>query len=271
MRLTLVSTRPALADKEANLKELETAVRKANGPLVAFPEMSLTGYLVRDHALRLAEGLDGPSVRRMQSVAEETGKWVVFGMPREDDDLPGLVYNSAVLVDPDGGVQAYDKRQLATFGPFEDGIFFTPGREPGLFETPWGRIGITICYDIFFPELTKAQALAGADLLLNISASPNTSRRFFEQLFPARAVECTLPIAYANFSGAQDGLMFWGGNQLWGPRGTLKARGPYYEPHALEVELDLEETRAARPLRPTLRDTREDIIVDLMRAREGTL
>ncbi len=268
MRVTLVSTQPVLSDKEANLAEMEAQVRAAEGDIVVFPEMALTGYVIGDRVHRLAERLDGPSVARIAALAAETGRWVLFGMPRADDRRAGVVYNSAIMVDPEGGVQVYDKRHLATFGPFEDGLHFTPGRSLGLMETPWGDIGVMICYDLFFPELSKAMTVAGADVLVNISASPSTSRRFFEALFPARAIENALPVLYSNFAGSQDGLVFWGGCQSWGPRGTAKAVGPYFETHRLEVEVDHEETAAARPLRPTLRDTRRDVIEDLLEVHD---
>lgn len=263
MRLSLVCTHPRLGDKAHNVERMESAVREAEGDLVVFPEMASTGYLIRDRIFRLAEPVDGPTSKRFARVAEETGRWVLYGFPRADEERRGLVYNSAVLVAPDGDLQVYDKRFPATFGPFEDGIHCAPGKHPGLMETPWGRIGVSICYDLFFPELHKSLALMGADVLINISASPNTSRRFFEALLPARAIENAMPMAYTNFAGAQDDLVFWGGAQLWGARGTQKALSPYFEEATLEVEVDHEETRAARPLRPTLRDTRIDAIDDL--------
>ena len=263
MRLSLVSFRPRLADPAHNLDQMTDAIAAARGDIVVFPEMALTGYLVKDRIHRLAEPMMGPSAARLAEVAEAHDRWVLYGYPRRDEERQGLVYNAANLIGPDGGVQVYDKRFPATFGPFEDGLYVTPGRDPGLLETPWGTIGLSICYDLFFPELHKALALQGADLLLNISASPTTSRRFFEALLPARAIENTLPMAYTNFCGLQDDLMFWGGAQLWGARGTLKDRAPYHEATTLEVEVDHEETRAARPLRPTLRDTRAEPLDEL--------
>jgi 5-aminopentanamidase len=262
--LTLVSTRPRLGDKARNLERIASEVRAARGDLVVFPEMALTGYLVRDAVLRLAETVEGPSVRRLSKLASETGRHILVGLPRRDEERVGLVYNCAALFDPDEGIQLYDKRQLATFGPFEDGLFFSPGTEPGFMETPWGHIGVSICYDLFFPELMRAQALAGAVLLVNVSASPSTSRRFFEVILPARAIENALPVAYTNFAGTQESLVFWGGAQLWGPRGTLKDISPYYEEARLETSVDLEEARAARPLRPTVRDARKALVQDLM-------
>lgn len=264
LRLTLVATRPRLGAKNHNLENIMGQVQAAEGDLVVFPEMALTGYMVGDRVHELAEPLDGPSLRRLSKTAAETDRSILVGFPRKDEEVPGLVYNSAVLLDPDEGFQFYDKRQLATYGPFEDGLYFTPGNEPGLLETPWGTLGVTICYDLSFPEITRAQALGGADLLVNISASPNTSRHYFEAILPARALENALPVAYANFVGTQESLVFWGGGQLWSPRGVRQGRSPLFEEARLEVEVDSMETRVARPLRPTLRDTRRDTFNELL-------
>ncbi|HEX9816169.1 MAG TPA: nitrilase-related carbon-nitrogen hydrolase, partial [Candidatus Thermoplasmatota archaeon] len=94
----------------------------------------------------------------------------------------------------------------------------------------------------------------------NISASPNISRKNFEILFPARAVENGYFVAYCNVAGTQEDLVFWGGSQVWGPRGDQKVLAPYTDPSLVTVEIDEAEIDAARPLRPTLRDTRDDIL-----------
>ena len=258
--LTLVSTHPRLGDTAGNREEMLGHVAKAKGDVVVFGEMALTGYAIRDAVRRLAEPLSGESVRAFQKAAEKHGKHVVFGFPRLDERRRGVVYDSAAFVTRGGDVHHYDKTFLSTFGPFEDGLWFAPGKEPGLVEVDEGRFGLSICYDLFFPELHRAQALAGADVLLNLSASPNTSRRFFEPLFPARAIENTCFMAYCNVAGPQEEMVYWGGSQVWGPRGDLKARGAYFEPHVLDCEVDLDELAFARPHRPTIRDARPDVL-----------
>ena len=80
---------------------------------------------------------------------------------------------------------------LATFGPFEEGLYFGAGSSGTLMEVEGRKIGVVICYDLFFPELAKSYALAGAETVICISASPITSRDFFERLIPARAIENT--------------------------------------------------------------------------------
>src|SRR5207249_2628055 len=108
-------------------------------------------------------------------------------------------------------------------------------------ETKLGRIGLLICYDAFFPELSKAYALQGADLLAIISASPATSKPLFDRILPARAIENALPVLYANLVGTELNIVFQGGTQAIGPRGE-----------DLGKAADLAESRSL-PSRPTPR------------------
>ncbi len=124
-----------------------------------------------------------------------------------------------------------------------------------MWPTRHGTIGVHICYDLYFPELQKRQVLEGADVLVNISASPSTSRRFFEALLPARAIENACFSLYSNNVGSQDGLVFWGGCQAYGPRAESLGVLEEYEEGVLRVELDLDALQPAREFRPTLRDT----------------
>jgi predicted amidohydrolase len=241
-----------MGDVEANVSEVVRAIAKDKAHIVAFPEMFLTGYAVGDDVQRLALRLDDERLEPIRKAAAEHQTHVVVGGPRKA--RPGVTHNSAFLIAPDGTTQAYDKRCLATFTTFQEGLFFKPGNSSPVWETDVGDIGVGICYDLFFPELGRQQVLEGADLLLNISASPSTSQRFFEALFPARAIENAAFVAYTNLVGPQDGVVFWGGAQAWGPRGTLLGRLDAMKPGTLKVDLDWADLVPAREFRPTLRD-----------------
>jgi predicted amidohydrolase len=201
---------------------------------------------------RLAFKPDDERLEPIRKACAQNKVHAVVGGPRAP--RKGLTHNSALLFGPGGEEAFYDKRSLATFTTFQEGLFFKPGTSSPVFDTAVGRVGITICYDWFFPEYPRAQALAGADLLLNISASPTTSQRFFEALMPARAIENASFAAYCNVVGPQDGVVFWGGSQAWGPRGTLLGRLDALQEGRVVVELDWDELVPAREFRPTLRD-----------------
>ncbi|MCE5295528.1 MAG: carbon-nitrogen hydrolase family protein [Euryarchaeota archaeon] len=254
MKIALVQTHCSLGDKESNMRKINEAIGRTEADLFVFSELFLTGYMVRDRVHGLAESLDGPSVRKLMGIAEDHGVGILFGMPRLDDELPGVLRNSAVMVSEAEGVQCYDKEHLATFGPFEEGLYFGAGKAPGLFELNGRRLGVCICYDLFHSEMARAYSLSGAEALITISASPYTSRDFFERIVPARAIENTLYSIYVNQVGTQLGMVFFGGSGAYGPRGNLIAKCRYFEDDAKVIEIDRHEIELARRGRPTVRD-----------------
>jgi 5-aminopentanamidase len=260
VRLTLVTERPVLGNVRANLETVARHVRAAEGDLVLFGELFLQGYTARDHFHRTALSVQGDEFDALKKLCRETKKSLLVGFARRDDERRGVLYDSAALVTKKGRVDVYDKWFLANFGPFEEKLYFAPGHRLNVWELDGVRLGVQICYDLFFPELTKAYALMGADVLVNLSASPTTSRANFERLFPARALETGCFFAYCNVAGAQDEVVFWGGSQVWGPRGDEKVKAPTLDPSVVTVDLSMDEVEAARPLRPTVRDTRREMV-----------
>ncbi|TET89826.1 MAG: carbon-nitrogen hydrolase family protein [Methanomassiliicoccales archaeon] len=259
MKVLLGQLTPELGNKKKNVQRIEETVQGGQADLALFGETFLTGYMCRSDFKRLAEPIHGESVRSVSKIAESTGTHIIFGMP-ELDEKTKVIYNSSVLVSPDGGVQVYRKLHLATFGPFEEGLYFGKGNELSLFETDIGRIGPLICFDSFFPELAKVYALQGADILTVISASPSTSGPMFEKVIPARAVENTVFVLYCNLVGTELNVVFHGGSLVLGPRGDEKAKGKYYEEDVIECEIDLKEIPPSREMRPTIRETRFDVM-----------
>ncbi len=262
-KIALVQVQPRLGDKAHNVELVERAVRSTDSEVLAFSEMFLTGYTLRDRYSELAEDMGGHSVRKLDALAKESGRWLVLGMPELDPDRKGVIYNSALVLSPDSEPETYRKMVLANFGPFEEDLYFARGDKMPIFDTPVGRMGIEICFDIFFPEITKLYALEGADIVLCISASPSTTREYFEKILPARAIENTIFIAYANLVGTEQNMTFWGGNQLIGPRGNVKAGGKPFLEGLVKAEVDLNELEVARQFRPTIRETRKDLMEKL--------
>lgn len=260
-RLALHAATPKLGNVEANVAAVAKAVASDKADLVVFPELFLTGYNLGDDAQRLALTLDDERLAPLRAAAKKGKCHIIAGGPRKV--RAGVTANAAFLVRPDGTTEAYDKRVLANYTTFQEGLFFQPGRTTPIFDLGFAKVGLSICYDLFFPEFQRRQALAGADLLLNISASPTTSQRFFEALFPARAIENASFVAYTNLVGAQDGIVFWGGAQAWTPRAHRLARSEPLKPGKVTVELDWDDLAPAREFRPTLRDVRSEDLGDL--------
>jgi len=263
LTVTLAQVTCQLHDKEGNLKRMREIVRKTKGKIVIFPELSLTGYLPRDDLFQLAETIVGPSIKAVQKLARETRKDIVFGAPMKDERVPGLVYNSCLLASGDGGLHRYDKMYLPTFGPFEERVFFAQGKDAVVADGLHAKMGLMICYDMFFPELAKLETLLGSQLLVNISAAPTTSVPFFRKVMPGRAVENAIYLAYCNLVGVHGGLVFGGGSVLIGPRGDELVRAKDLEEDIVECQIDLEDLEVARRFRPTVRDTRAELLDEI--------
>ena len=263
MKLALVSARPHLADKAKNIAIMENAIKKTKADIYIFGEFFLQGDRCRDEIRDLAEPVDGPSIAHMKQVARQKHCYIVFGMPLKDETVDGLTHNTAVLVHPNGTVDLYKKWFLPNAGPFEEKIFFDQGELLPVFQTEYCKIGMLICYDLNFPEISKALALQGADLLICISASPSTTRKYFETLMPARALENTVFLAYVNLVGTQDDLVFWGGSQVYDPLGNLLVKAPYFKESIVTCDINLNDLEPARARRTVLRDIRPEIYLDL--------
>jgi predicted amidohydrolase len=239
--------------------------RRKNVDILIFPELQLTGYTMRDEVYNLAEPIPGPSTRKLEALAKEHGLHIVFGMP-EESGIKGVLHNTAVLIGPKGLIGKYRKIHLPTHTVFEEKLYYRPGREAPVFNTVFGTIGLTICYDLYFPELTRLLALQGAQLIIAISASPSLRRRFFEGFCLSRAMENAVYLAYVNRVGVEDGLQFWGGSRVISPSGSTLVQCKYDEEEFQPCKIDLDEVARSRAFIPTIKDL-EPALFDELRAR----
>jgi predicted amidohydrolase len=259
------------ADKAENLTKIRKTVaraKKQGAELVIFPELSLTGYVVRDEIYELAERIPGPSTKIMEDVAKKNQIHLVFGMPEISAKTEATLHNSAVLIGPEGFIGKYHKMYLPTHSIFEEKRYFRPGYQTAVFDTELGKLGLIICYDIYFPEVTRLTRLKGAELIVCISASPGVRRSFFEVLTVARAIENTAFLAFVNLAGIQDGLQFWGGSRLVGPSGRILVQAKYDEDDFVMGEVNYPDIRAIEAFVPTLRDLRPELFEQLKKSAE---
>lgn len=260
MRVVLAELAPVLGDLSANLDRIATIVENVPAELAVFPELFLSGYRVGDDVRRLALAAGDAAQRRLSDLAGRTHCAILVGAPLVSADRPGETLNAALLFTPDGQVTVQGKRFLPSFGPFEEGTVFTPVNASRVAGVGPATIGMQICYDLFFPEVARDLAMQGADLLVAISAAPVTSRRLFDRLLPARAIENAIPLVYVNRVGAEDGIVFGGGSAAVDVRGETLAGAevPFAKRAPGErvelVEIDLASARRWRPFRPVLRD-----------------
>lgn len=247
MKVALCQLRTSPGDIVKNTDTVLRTVSENEADLYVFPEMFLTDYMFRDFD-DVRDSL-GICLRKILDATSQKGCTVVVGGPRFSD---GKVFNSAYVISD--RVRRYDKINLPNFGPFSERSAFANGGEPLSFDACGFRFGVIVCYDIFFPELTKHYAMDGADAVICISASPSTSRTAFERVFPARSVESTVYMIFVNNVGTKDGMTFFGGSRCLSPAGDLIAQSEGGEEVSV-VELSHEAIADARAKRPTLADT----------------
>jgi len=267
INIALAQMRCKVGDKQQNIKKMKTFIvnaKKQKAQLIIFPELSLTGYTIRDLTYDLAEPIPGPSIEAVSEITKEEKVYVVFGMPERSLKARNLIYNTAVLLGPEGFVGKYRKMHLPTHSVFQEKRYFRQGYQTPVFETPLGKIGLIVCYDIFFPEISRSLRLQGAQLIVCISASPAVRSKFFEVFSLARAMENTCFFAFVNLVGIEDGLQFWGGSRLVAPNGSVIAQAKYDEEDMVFGSVDYAELAQVEPFVPTLRDLRPELF-DLLK------
>src|SRR5581483_11997835 len=239
MRLALAQINAVVGDLEGNrsliLARLDEA-RAAGADLVLFPELAVTGYPPEDLLLRPA------FVRAARASLDEiaaatSGPTALVGFPNFDGDL----YN-ACAVCAEGEVRAvYRKRFLPNYGVFDEERYFASGRELVMLRLGEALVGVTICEDMWQPGPPATDlALAGAQLLVNVSASPFHvgKDREREDMFQQRARDTSSFVAFVNAVGGQDELIFDGHSVVLDDEGEVLARAPGFEEALLVVDVD---------------------------------
>ncbi|HEY5059199.1 MAG TPA: NAD+ synthase [Gaiellaceae bacterium] len=239
MRLALAQIDPVVGDLDGNraliLANLERA-REAGADLAVFPELAVTGYPPEDLLLR--PGFVRAAEHSLLEIAREArGIVALVGAPIFDRDL----FNVCAVC-ADGEVKALvKKRYLPNYGVFDEFRYFAPGDELFIFVQGDTLVGVTVCEDMWQPGPPATDlALAGAQLLVNISASPFHlgKDRTREDMFRARARDNTAYVAFCNTVGGQDELIFDGHSVVLDDEGTVLARAPGFEEALLVVDVD---------------------------------
>src|SRR6058998_2868234 len=239
MRLALAQINTVVGDLDGNrnliLARLDEA-RRQGADLALFPELAVTGYPPEDLLLR--PGFVRAAERSLEEIARAArGIAAVVGTPHFDRDL----YNAAAVC-AGGEVKAFvRKRFLPNYGVFDEFRYFAPGDGLYLFEHGGTLVGVTVCEDMWQPGPPATDlALAGAQLIVNISASPFhlLRDREREEMFRTRARDTSAFIAFCNTIGGQDELIFDGHSLVIDDEGTVLARAPGFEEALLVVDVD---------------------------------
>lgn len=266
-RVAIAQLAPVLGDLERNLsKHLDQidAARKQGAELVVFPELSLTGYFLKDLTADVAMAPDHPVLERLAQASRDLD--VVAGYIALED---GHATIAAGYWSRGRQIHLHQKAYLPTYGMFEEGRFVTAGHRLRAFDGPFGRSAMLICEDLWHPSTVGIMSADGADLLIGIAASPARgfagdrpdSARAYEQMTEVYARLYGLNVIFANRVGFEDGIGFWGGSRIVDAFGNEVARAPYFEDALLVAELDLSAASRAQRIMPLTRDERPDLTI----------
>ncbi|MCF8026954.1 MAG: nitrilase [Desulfobacteraceae bacterium] len=264
VRIALVSCRSVIGDTTGNLCRMEQWIRAAGNQgvhLVCFPELSITGYHVRPPIDTVAESIDGPCSARLADLAEKHNISILAGMAERSGNR---IYAAHLMAHPDSEhCCVYRKLHL---GPTEKEFFSPASKIPPLFEACGLRIGVQLCYDAHFPELSTHMAINNADLLIIAHASPGKSSGAkldsWMRHLPARAFDNGVYVAAVNAAGDNGfGLSFPPVCVLIGPEGKILESYADADEYMLTADLSAQQLRAVRdhPMKYFLPNRRPEI------------
>lgn len=256
-RVALAQLEPELFDKEHNLEKAEQAIRQAaerGAAAILFPELFLTGYSLGKRAVEMAETRDGHSARRVADMAASRHIAVLMGYAERTPDGK-RAFDAVFVVDARGRIcGSYRKTHL--FHAETD--WFVPGDQLMVMDFGLGPVGLSICYDLEFPEAVRQLALRGAKWVATCTGNMLPNQHLQEIFVQSRAAENHLWVAVANRVGREAGLDFFGGSAVADPQGMLVAHTKDQET-VLFADIDLGRADQARLNADYLADRRADL------------
>ncbi len=274
VRIAVAQMDPVLGDLDRNVErhlELAELARREGAGMIVFPELSLTGYSLKDLAAELA--LDPATSPRLQSLLRMSKRiTIVAGGVVVGEDHG--VYNAGICFDAGKVVHVHRKVYPPTYGLFEEGRYFSPGRTARAFDTRHGRFAMMVCEDMWHPSLPYLAMVDGAEAILCLTASPtrigsseaeleNKTVNHEHQRTYARLL--SLYTVFANRVGFEDGVNFWGGSACFSPSGALVAEAPLFDDVLLFAHVSSDEVRRARRLSRHVIDERPELVLSNLR------
>lgn len=251
LNIALAQMELEFGEPERNLAAAKKAVVQAvreGSDIVLLPELWASGYDLKN-ASSYASSINEGWFSAMCDLAKEHS--IVLGgslIEQAGEDY----YNTFLLVDQQGE-QLGTYRKAHLFDLIDEKVYFTPGAQPGLVKSPWGKIGLALCYDLRFPELFRAYALKGAQLILLVAEWPRSRIAHWDVLLQARAIENQCFIAAVNKVGRNHGNQLGGNSVVVGPLGEILVQGGA-APAVFTAEIDLDEVAQVRNWMPVLDD-----------------
>jgi predicted amidohydrolase len=273
--IRVVQHRPVLGDLEANLADHRARIEAAaedGADVVHFTELSLTGYALGDLVDAVALDPAHPLWPEVLALSEPAD--VVIGFVERGED--GYLYNSAAYLHAGRALHVHRKVYLPTYGAFDEGRFFSPGRSLDVFEAPWGRASFVVCEECWHPAVAHAAVMQGAEVLFATANAPGrgpmdggwTSHRGWREILATYARVYAVWIPFSSRVGYEEGFVYGGGSAVFAPGGSLAAEADFLEPAELTTVLDDATLRRARVANPAHGIERHELLIAaLERAR----
>ncbi|GAK50291.1 NAD+ synthetase [Candidatus Moduliflexus flocculans] len=248
VRIAMAQMNATVGDLEGNTAKIIEGVKRAkteNADIVTFPELAITGYPPLDLLLKPQFLSDNRAM--LERILDHTqGITAVVGFVDQQDDI----YNAAAILHDRQLLGIYHKVFLPNYGVFDENRYFqSAGETQRIYRVGDITFGVNVCEDIWYPEGPMVlQALSGADLILNISASPYYAGKptYREHMTSVRAADSVVVVAYNNLIGGQDRLIFDGGSLLVNQAGQIIARGKLFEEDFIVADIDLDDVSVAK-------------------------
>ena len=248
MKIALVQYNPKWEDKESNkVRILQLINDLKEVELIVFPEMSLTGFTMKSN--EMAEGLKGNSFRFFAELAREKSSHIMAGIIEQRNNRK---YNSLIHIKPDGKlVKLY--RKIHPFSYSTENQHYYAGVRPAITKIRKWKIGLTICYDLRFPELYRKYGKKRTHLIVNIANWPDTRVEHWRTLLKARAIENQCYVAGVNRVGDDPKLHYTGFSSVYDPMGK-ELIAVENEEKVIEADLDKNYVNEVREKFPFLND-----------------
>jgi len=272
MKIRAVQFSPVLGDVSRNLdyhvEKIEQAAADGR-ELIVFPELSLSGYQMKDLVYDIALVPGGDQIKILEELSRKID--IVVGAPLEE--RPGLIYNCAFYFSKGELLHTHRKVQLPNFGMFEEEMIFKPGDTFRAFDVRGFRVGILICREILFPVHAYLYYLQDTDFIVAISNSPYrgftkegfASFKFWENLGYTYSVFYHQNYMFVNRTGFEDGIGFGGGSFFARAGKGIVQLAKYFDEDVIDFEISLDDVRNSRIAGNYARDERPEMILKEMK------
>ena len=263
LRIALAQINSTVGDFKGNVRLIIENIEKARAAgadIVAFPEMAIPGYPPEDLLLK-SSFIDANLKALEEVVAASSGITAVVGFVDRKEDL----HNAGAIIHDRSLVSVYHKIYLPNYGVFDEKRYFHPGKSCPVYEIGGVGVGINVCEDIWYDTgPATVQANGGAEVILNISASPyhHGKHDLRERMLGTRATDNVAIVAFCNLVGGQDELVFDGGSVIFDEQGNTVARAKQFEEELLIADLDVENVSHSRLQDPRWRKDIEQLECD---------